>query len=211
MTTHTTGETMHGGFDMIRQGRPRDSVVTLAQPTEPRWYAVMTNPRMEEVAARNLKRLGYWTFYPFKRVRKLRKRANVNAHIVEWVNRPYFSRYIFVALRHQGEGLYAANEADGVSTVVYLGDKPLCIPNPIMDELMDRANDDGVVGAPVDEVARKPFQEGQLVGFKDNSPLCGLLGQIAVDDGKSVMVWLQLLGASRKVSVEPSAVAEIAH
>lgn len=172
------------------------------------WFAVMTNPRCEETAARNLKRGGYYTFFPHERRRRRRKRANANSFIIEWVTRPYFNRYIFVALR-EGQGLYGVNEADGVSTVVYSGPDPLQIPIPVMDELMARGDKNGQVGA-FDDVSRKLFKPDQLVAFKDNSPLCGLLGQIAVDNGKEVSVWLTMLGVRRKVSVDPSVVAEIA-
>lgn len=174
-----------------------------------RWYAVMTNPRSEEIAAKNLRRSGYYTFFPHERHRRRRKRPNANAFVIEWVTKPYFSRYIFVALRSPDESLYGVNEADGVSTVVYCGDEPLEIPHVVMDELMARGDANGHVGA-IDEVERKRMKPGQSVMIGENNPLAGFVGQIAVDNGKEVSVWLKVLGATRMVSVDPSAVAEIA-
>lgn len=173
-----------------------------------KWYAVMSNPRCEEIANRNLKRSGYLTFYPFQRVRRRRKRANMDKYLVEWISKPYFPGYLFVAIR-PGQSLYHVNEADGVSTVVYSGGAPLEIPHSVMDRLMDAADTGGQVGA-VDEVSRKPFQPGQTVKFKDNSPMSGLFAQIALDNGKEIRLWLNVLGAKRQISVDPSVVADIA-
>jgi transcription antitermination factor NusG len=173
-----------------------------------RWYAVMTAPRAEELANRNLKRLGFWTFYPHQRVRRRRKRANLNQYLVEWVSMPYYSRYLFVALR-DGQGLYGVNECDGVSTVVYSGDRPLEVPHPVMDELMALGDSAGLVGA-VDRVSRAMLKAGQRVRFVGNGPLSGLLAEIALDNGKEIRLWVELLGGRRQISVDPSMVAEIA-
>jgi transcription antitermination factor NusG len=111
-----------------------------------RWYAVMTAPRAEELANRNLRRLGFWTFYPHQRVKRKRKRANLDQYLVEWVNMPYYPRYMFLGLR-DGEGLYGVNECDGVSTVVYSGDRPLEVPHAVMDEIIAMGDSNGLVGA----------------------------------------------------------------
>ena len=173
-----------------------------------KWYAVMTTPCGEEIANRNLKRLGYMTFYPFQRVRRRRKRANLDKYVVEWINKPYFPGYLFLGLR-EGQGLYQANEAEGVSTIVYGNNAPLEIPTRVMDEIMANSQRDGLVGA-VDTVSRKLLKPGQLVQFQDNSPMSGLLAQIALDNGKEIKVWIKVLGANRLVAVDPSVVAEIA-
>jgi transcription antitermination factor NusG len=170
-----------------------------------KWFAAMTTPRGEELANRNLKRLGYHTFYPFERVRRLRKRANLDKHVVEWITKPYFPGYLFLCIR-EGEGLYQANEADGVSTIVHSNGAPLEIPHTVMDEIMAFTQRDGLVGS-VDTVSRKPYQVGQMVKFQDNSPMSGLLAKISVDNGKEVRVWIKLLGSNRQISVDPSVVA----
>jgi transcription antitermination factor NusG len=172
-----------------------------------KWFAVMTTPRGEEIANRNLKRLGYYTFYPFQRVRRLRKRANIEKHVVEWINKPYFPGYLFIAVR-DGQGLYQVKGTEGVSTVVLCGGVPLEIPTAVMDRLMKIA-DDGMVGS-VDNVSRKPYKPGQTVKFTDNSPMSGLLAQISLDNGKEVRLWMKYLGANRLITVDPSVIAEIA-
>jgi transcription antitermination factor NusG len=172
-----------------------------------KWYAVMTAPRSEELANRNLKRLGFWTFYPHIRVRTKRKRANLDQYDVLWLNMPYYPRYMFLGLR-DGEGLYRVNETDGVSTVVYSGDKPLEVPHPVMDEIIALADSNGLVGSE-DRVCRARFKAGQEVKFTDKSPMSGLIAQIVLDNGKEVRVWVNMLGGRRQIAVDPSVVAEI--
>jgi transcription antitermination factor NusG len=173
-----------------------------------KWYAVMTAPRGEELANRNLRRAGYWTFYPHQRVRRRRKRANLEQYLVEWVNMPYYPRYLFLGLR-EGEGMYGVNELDGVSTIVYSGDRPLEVPHPVMDELMAMGDSNGQVGA-VDRVSRAMLKAGQRVRFVDNSPLSGLIAEIALDNGTEIRLWVSMLGGRRQIAVDPSVVAEIA-
>jgi transcription antitermination factor NusG len=172
-----------------------------------KWYVVMTGPRAEELANRNLKQLGFHTFYPHERVRRRRKRANIDQYLVEWVNMPYYPRYMFLGLR-DGEGLYGVNECDGVSTVVYSGDRPLEVPHAVMDELMAMGDSAGQVGA-VDRVSRGRFRPGQRVRF-DNGPMSGLIAEISLDNGKEVGLWVDMLGGRRQVFVDPGVVAEIA-
>ena len=102
----------------------------------PRWYAVLTRPRMEMDADRNLRRMRYHTFTPH-----LRRRVKVGRFVQREVIEPLFARYLFLGVR-QGMGLYYANEAVGVSAVVYLGGDPLEIPGKVMTEIMARCDGD---------------------------------------------------------------------
>jgi transcription antitermination factor NusG len=169
-----------------------------------KWYAVMTNPRAEDIANRNLKRAGFHTFYPHERVKRKRKRPLLDTYVVEHVIRPYYPGYLFLMLRPE-QGLYHANEAEGVGTIVHSGGVPLEIPHPVMDEIM--AREEKV--RDVDTVARIPYMVGQNVRFADNSPMAGLIAQIALDMGNQVMLWLTVLGAKRQVTVDPQVIAEI--
>ena len=141
---------------------------------EPEWYAVHTGAQQERVADRNLRRLGFYTFFPFDRVRKRRWNPGSHRYIVEWVPVPYFSRYIFVALRFADEttNIIHSETVEGVSTVVKsaLSGIPLRIPNDVMDEIMDRAMvkfDD--TGSWCDAMMREIVHEGDrdIVMFVD--------------------------------------------
>lgn len=173
--------------------------------TEPgiRWYPVMCAPRMESVADANLRRQGFYTFYPFERVQRKRKLPNRTTFKLEWVEQPYFPRYLFVAFRGRaGESFGAINETTGVSTAVYFAGAPLEIPPPVMDELMQRAKKGGLMGV-VDRTIRKRFSPGQRVKFIDESPFAGFLAAVSLDRGPQVRVWIDELRTSRPVSVPP--------
>lgn len=102
----------------------------------PRWFALLCRPRMEEDADRNLRRMRYHTFFPH-----LRKRAKLGRFLIREVIEPLFPRYLFLGVRC-GMGLFYANEAIGVSTVVHLGGDPLEIPARVMTEIMARCDGD---------------------------------------------------------------------
>lgn len=114
---------------------------------EPAWFAVLTQARQEGVAATWLRRAGYWTTYPLDRYQQRRKRPHGRT-LVEWVERPRFSRYIFVCLRYVNEAIGPINSTKGVSRLVTrpLSGIPLRIPCSVMDALLDErlfALDDG--------------------------------------------------------------------
>lgn len=108
---------------------------------DPRWYAVHTAAGCEKSAAIELRRLGFDAWYPFDRYRVKRRRPGRERLLDEWVERPHFSRYIFVGIYFTDQAIGDVNDADGVARVVCerFSGKPLQIPNPIMDALMDEA------------------------------------------------------------------------
>ena len=59
--------------------------------------------------------------------------------IVQWIERPRFPRYIFVALRYVNEAIGPINSVKGVSKLVTrpLSGIPLQIPTAVMDALLD--------------------------------------------------------------------------
>lgn len=172
----------------------------------PHWYAVHTKPQAEAEADLNLRRLGYATFYPFHRVRTRRRRAGTNAYRVEWIERPYFPRYTFVAVR-ASEGLGPAMRADGVSSIVQFDGQPLEIPHPVMDELMARADEAGLIGEE-DLTARGKLRPGQKAHL-ENNPLSGLVAQVSVDNGKEVRLWVEMFGGKVLARAKPEQVAAI--
>ncbi|MGU3496369.1 transcription termination/antitermination protein NusG [Xanthobacteraceae bacterium A53D] len=166
------------------------------------WYAVMSRAGMEGKANTELRRLGFWTFYPFERVRLRRKIPNRDAYLVTSVERPLFSRYLFVAIR-PGQSMRSISDAKAVATVVYMAGEPLRIAERVIDAIMERADEDGLVAAR-DEASRVRFEPGQVVRFVPESPLAGLIFAVAADAGKSVKLVAQLFGAEREMEVHPS-------
>jgi transcription antitermination factor NusG len=103
----------------------------------PRWFAVLCKPRAEMDADRNLRRMNYHTFVPH-----MRRRQKAGRFVTREIIEPLFPRYLFLGVR-QGQSLYYANEAEGVSTVIHLGGEPLEIPEPVMNELFARCDGEG--------------------------------------------------------------------
>jgi transcription antitermination factor NusG len=169
-----------------------------------RWYAVHTRPNVERKAYEELQRLGYRTFYPHRIVRRYRRRPKSGTEQRINVTRPQFSRYIFIGLvDHQG--LYQANEATHVATVVYGPEGPLRIPGQVMAHLMEICNARGVVD--YEDRTKIVFDglPGEAAQFGSDHPLSGLLVEIAtvedMDRTGEIGVWLDMFGARREVQV----------
>jgi transcription antitermination factor NusG len=170
------------------------------------WYAVHTKAQMEERAFIELKRLGLEVFYPFTRVRRKRRKPGTTTFIIEWVDKPFFSRYLFVGLDHEGQ-IGIVNAEDTVSTVVTLGGSAVRIPEAIIDRLMWLTDERGLVGA-IDLTARPMLSAGTEVRLKQDHPLAGVVGEVVRDAGKEVVVMLQMLGAVREIKVDPRQIKE---
>lgn len=164
----------------------------------PAWYAVHTKPRKEPLVADALKRQGFETLFlhygaVVKHARKTRR-----------VIRAYFPRYVFAGV-YSGQALYDINSTMGVSAVVYLGDEPLEIPLPVIEELRARGNAKGRVEFLPKERAehRKRWPKGQSVSIVDG-PFAGLLAVVALDKGHEVKVWLNLFGGKVEALLDPT-------
>lgn len=179
--------------------------------TRPRWYAVLTRPQMEAKAAYYLSRQNYWTFYPFERVVRFLNRPG-GKRLRKEIDRPFFSRYIFVCLRRPTESLYDVNETYGVSTVVNINGEPLEIPSQVIDDLMSRTDDRGLVrrAKPLHWFTGKVGDKVQLV---DEAPFYGLVVELAsldaLDRKDEIGAWIDFLGSRRQVPIPVQSVARI--
>ena len=176
---------------------------------EPQWYAIMTGARMEFTAATNLRRLGYWTWLPYISVKRTLKRPNSTQKKIITEDRAWLSRYLFIALRRQGESLGYVRDAHGVSTVVkstFTGE-PLQIPTLVMEALMARGDGTGFMGER-DEVARDRIKPGTVVHFKTDSPFAGLAAEVLADlGGSEIDVVMEFFGGRRRARVKPEHIA----
>ena len=163
------------------------------------WYATYTRTRSEWLVHRLLKYQGFETLY-------LHYPAMVKHARREYeVLRPYFPRYVFAAVS-EGQEVSQINKTIGVSTVVYLGDKPLEIPLPVIEELRLRADENGRLLKPPKETIeqRKRFRRGQKVRITEGV-LEGLKAVIEVDSGHQVKVWLSMFKGEVPVVLSPEA------
>ena len=172
-----------------------------------RWYAVMCKARKEQLANLNLKRQGYDTFFPHHMLWTTPKKTKPRQII-----KPYLTRYIFVGLNGgPNQSIYSINSTIGVSTVVYCGYNALPIPENLITRLRALGDDKGEI--PLAKKKEPDFQgkAGDRLTFRNESPLCGLIGQLRGVDktGKLVVELENQLDSGLRITVDQSNVDKI--
>jgi transcription antitermination factor NusG len=182
----------------------------MLQP-EVKWFVVMTEPRAEAAAARDLRRRGYKTLFlhTSEWVKSSRARSKL-------VKRPVLPGYIFVGLTpDQFEGgrpmLHDASTAHGVSALVRApGGVPLPVPHAAMQELTWNADTaTGLVldGTPKPEFEGKP---GDTVRLGDTTPYFGFLSEIQkVDQSGKITILIEAFGRKVPTTIDPEDVGEL--
>ena len=168
-------------------------------PDNLKYYVVHTNAGAEMTAERSLRQAGYDTFYPHYPGTATLGRKTIG------VIRPYFPRYLFIGVE-EGQGLYAANKAIGVSIVLHSADGPFEVAKSVVDEIKARCGQSGLINAPVikqghgRELSR--LHRGTSVVIT-GGPLKGMPGTVEEDDGKSreIKVSVTLFGKAMPASV----------
>lgn len=155
----------------------------------PRWYVVQTQINGEAKAAENLRRQGFETYLP----RYLKRRRH--ARKLDFVAKPLFPRYMFVAIDMASQRWRTVQSTFGVSRLVANGEEPAAVPDGVIPALQAREDVKGFVKMD----ARPAFAHGDRVRvlagvFMDNA---GLFNGMA--DHDRVFILLEMLG--RKVRV----------
>lgn len=156
--------------------------------TSPTWYVVQTQVNGEAKAAENLRRQGYQTYLP----RHLKRRRH--ARKVDFVAKPLFPRYMFVAIDIATQRWRSVQSTIGVSRLVTNGDEPAAVPDGVVRAL--RAREDAKGFVKLDAPAFAPGDKVRVLAgaFVDNA---GLFNGMADHDRVSIL--LEMLG--RKVRV----------
>lgn len=180
------------------------------------WYAVYTVAQQETLADRSLRLRGYDTFCPLERVGRVRRRATRPGQKPQrvWVRLPYYPNYIFVGAR-PGQSIGHVFGTMGVIELVRSDGVPARIPPGIIAATLARSRKDPA--DPDDEShgrrlmgeaarsLRPRLTEGTIV-----ETLAGR-GEVAIDTGDSLRVWLEMFGTRQLVPVaDPDAVEVIA-
>jgi transcription antitermination factor NusG len=170
------------------------------------WFAVMCHPQKERAAAREIEAIGLGEFYPWVKVRRNRRRGR--QVITEWIEQPYYPRYLFADCRL--DDVHRVNDIRHVSRVVAFGGKPAAIPDGVMTVIRAGANAEGLMGSK-DEVARKRFEAASQVKFVPGSPMHGVIVRILRDDGqRDVTVLVAMLGGDRELKVPATSLELVA-
>jgi transcriptional antiterminator RfaH len=169
----------------------------MSEVTSTRWYVVQTQVNGEAKAARNLARQGYDICLPcyLKRRRHARK--------MDFVARPLFPRYMFVAIDMATQRWRSIQSTFGVSRLVCNGDDPAAVPEGVVPALRAREDDKGFVKMD----ARPCFAPGDRVrvlagAFIDSA---GLFSGLADHDRVSIL--LDMLGRKVRVLLDAEMVA----
>lgn len=154
-----------------------------------KWYVAHTQQRSEERARINLERQGFTTYLP----RYLRERRHARRR--EIVKAPLFPGYIFVQLDLEQARWRSINGTLGVSHLICDGERPAELPQSVMDALMARENEEGVI-----VLQPRPFQQGEPLRIVSGAlaDCLGIFERMA--DRDRVVLLLDLLG--RKVRVQ---------
>lgn len=161
------------------------------------WFAVYTRARAEAKAEEHLQRQGYEVYLP----RHLKRRRH--ARSTDFVLAPVFPRYLFVALDRLHQRWRPILSTVGVCDLVRAGDRPLPIPDGVVEEIQDREDENGfVVVGPA-----SPFHKGEAVCITEGV-LADIVGLFECENGEErVIVLLDLLGRQLRARVPLGAVA----
>jgi transcriptional antiterminator RfaH len=165
--------------------------------TAARWYVVQTQVNCETKAALNLVRQGYEIYLP----RYLKRRRH--ARKIDFVARPLFPRYLFVAVDMATQRWRSIQSTFGVSHLVSNGNEPAVVPDRIVCALKTREDANGFVRM---DVSRK-FAAGDKVRvlagvFMDSA---GIFDEVA--DHDRVAILLEMLGSKVRVHLDADLVA----
>src|SRR5262245_51597044 len=115
---------------------------TLALEENERWFLVHTQPYSERKAELHLGAQGFRAFLPQiqKTIRHARQLRTVRA--------PLFPRYMFLILDLGRDRWLSVRSTVGVSSLFTCEDRPVPVPNGVVEELIARTNEAGLTVKP---------------------------------------------------------------
>jgi transcriptional antiterminator RfaH len=162
-----------------------------------RWYVVQTQVNGEAKAAQNLLRQGFETYLP--RYQKRRRHARK----VDFVAKPLFPRYMFVAIDVATRRWRAIQSTQGVSRLVCNGEEPAAVPDGVLGALRAREDERGFVRMEAKPVFAPGDKVRVLAGaFMDNAGLFEGMG-----DHDRVAILLDMLGRKVRVHLDVDLIA----
>jgi transcriptional antiterminator RfaH len=169
-------------------------------PQAARWFAVHTHPQAEQWARDQLSAQGFRVFLP----QYLRKWT----HARRVVRKPYplFPRYLFVEINLAVQRWRSVNGTFGVSRLVGSDDGPTPVASGIVEELMRRRDEMGMI-----KLAAGPrFAVGDKVRILGGAfaSVLGLFEGLA--DRDRVLILIDLLGRKVRVTLDAPSVEKAA-
>jgi transcriptional antiterminator RfaH len=162
------------------------------------WYLVFSKAQQEGKAQANLERQGYRVFLPM--IRQMRRRKGKRQQILE----PMFPRYLFIHLDRINDNWGPIRSTFGVSGIVRFGLEPGKVPDEVIDNLIRRGNDEGII-----DLDAPAFQPGDRVQILEGP----MQGYAAIFHAKSsrdrVLLLLDLVGKQVRVQLGADSVGKL--
>lgn len=159
------------------------------------WLVVRTQPCAEEKARSHLINQGFAPYLPRYR------RKVVHARRTTIVLRPLFPAYLFARFDPARTRWRSINGTVGVRYVLTDGERPRCVPERVIQEIVAREDETGAITLPMPSLVRG--QEVRMV----EGPMTDLHGIFEeVHDDRRVLLLLTLLGRKVRVWVPAGAV-----
>jgi transcription elongation factor/antiterminator RfaH len=166
---------------------------TLGLSGNERWYVARSLSRQEARAEFQLLLQGFRVFLPrmTKTVRHARKLRTVRSAV--------FPTYMFVALDPNRDRWRGVNGTFGVASLIMAGEAPQPVPIGVVEQLLDYANDDGLLRLDRD------LREGQSVRVA-SGPFANAFGRLErLDANGRVRVLLDIMGGKVQTAIDRSA------
>lgn len=153
------------------------------------WFAVVTKPRSEALAERNLLRQGYHCLLP-RVSRMLRGAAGLKTRVES-----LFPNYLFLRADPERDSLAPVRSTKGAIGLVRFGSEPVKVPDEVIERIRSRIDArDGLVRLEAPELVH-----GQGIRVM-GGPMVGWEGVFLATEGLDrVRLLLELLGTSREV------------
>jgi transcriptional antiterminator RfaH len=153
---------------------------------ESSWFAIHAKPRRESFAAANVCALGLGILFPRIKVERVVRGS------VQQVIKPLFPGYFFTRFCPENS-LEPVKAAQGVLRVLSSGRMPIPVPDAIVQEIRDRAQDEGLI-----RIRPKGLAPGTRVAIQ-SGPFEGMMGRVEreLDDRKRVAIFLETLFNAR--------------
>jgi transcriptional antiterminator RfaH len=149
---------------------------------DPNWFAIQTKTRRENFAATNISALGIRILLPLVKGESLARSTHRAA------TKPLFPGYLFARFcpEHFCELVKCSR---GVLRVVSSGKFPIPVHDEVVQEIRDRADDDGLI-----RIRPNGLKPGDRISIQEG-PFEGLMGRVEreLDGGKRVAILLETL------------------
>jgi transcriptional antiterminator RfaH len=168
-----------------------DTLASIENAAQKRWYLAYTKPRQEQIALLNLEQQAFETYLPLYKKFKKTEQGPVAQF------EPMFPRYILFRPSKPEQSISVVRNTKGIATIVRFGFEPALINDELVQRI--RLLEEDRNHATLLELSN--LKAGQTVRLK-HTALGGIEAIIQSVSSKRVAVLLEILGRPTVVQVE---------